>query len=128
MAFTYDDSLSTDRAKVRFYLQDTVSGSGPKPSSGNFTDNEVDGLVTAEGKWQRAVAAGLETLAASWRRYADITVGPRKESLSQIAEGYASDAEEWRDRHGYSGTGTTGAVWLTRVDGYSDDLSAGDVD
>ena len=46
MAFNYDDELLTDRDRVRFHLQDTVSGQGQKPENGNFTDAEIDALVT----------------------------------------------------------------------------------
>ena len=126
MAFTYVGDLSTDRDKVRFYLQDTSEGSGPKPSSGSFTDAEVDGLVSAEGSWQRAVAAGLEVLAAAWAKYADLTVGPRKEALSQIAARYAKQAREWRERVGSASPVYVAGVM--RVDGYSDDVTSDDVD
>jgi len=51
MAFTYAGDLGTDRDKVRFYINDRVSGSGPRPSDGNFTDDEISGLITAEGNW-----------------------------------------------------------------------------
>jgi hypothetical protein len=123
MAFTYTDTLATNRDKIRFYLQDTVENSGPKPSDGNFSDAEIAGLVTAEGSWQKAVAAGYEVLAAAWAGYADWQAGPRRESASQIADRWAALAEEWRDRHGASATGA-GTRHPTRVDGYSDDVSS----
>jgi len=128
MTVTYIGDLSTDRDKVRFYLQDTVEGSGPKPSEGNFTDAEVDGLIDLEGNWQRAVAAGFEALAAGWGKYADLTVGPRKEALSQIAARYQKLAEDWREKYG---TATMRRVYVAgqvRVDGYSDDVASDDVD
>lgn len=122
MAFTYVGDLSTDRDKVRFYIQDTVADSGPKPSGTNFTDAEIDGLVTAEGSWQRAVAGAYEVLASIWTKFADITAGPHRESLSQVADGYRKQAKEWRDTHGSSSRMTVG--WQTRVDGYSQDVAA----
>jgi len=128
MAITYIGDLSTDRDKVRFYLQDTVEASGPKPSEGNFTDAEVDGLINLEGSWQRAVAAGLEALAVAWSRYADLTVGPRKESLSQIAARYQKLAEEWRERYGSATMRPVYVAGQVRVDGYSDDVASDDVD
>jgi len=128
MAFTYVGDLSTDRDKVRFYLQDTVSASGPKPGGGNFTDAEVDGLVTVEGTWQRAVAGGFEALAAVWAQYADLWVGPRKESLSQVAERYAALAKRWRDQFGYVEQRGVYVAGVVRVDGYSDDIASDDVD
>jgi len=122
---TYDDALSTNRDKIRFYLGDTVSGSGPKPASGNFTDDEIAGLVTAEGSWQKAVAGGFEILAGLWSQYVDTAVGPRRQSLSQTAAGYEKMAKTWRRRSGSQGRAGSRAV--TRVDGYSDDIAADSV-
>lgn len=126
MTFTYAGDMSTDLEKVRFYIQDTVSGSGPKPSDGNFTDEELGGLITVEGNWQRAVAGAFEVLSSSWTTYADIRVGPRSESYSQIAEKYAQLASGWRSRYGGSATGA-GTRHPTRIDGYSSNVSADEV-
>ena len=117
MAFTYLGTLATDRDKVRFYIQDTVEDSGPKPSDGNFTDAEIDGLLTAEGNWQQAVAAAFEVLEAAWAGYADWQAGPRRESASQIAERFGKNAQTWRDKQ------AGGVATLTRTDAYTDDDS-----
>lgn len=125
MTFTYDDTLSADRDKVRFYLQDTAIDEGPKPPTDNFTDNELDGLITLEGNWQRAVAAGFEALTAIWTQYADLSEGPHKETLSQVAEGHRKSAILWRAR---SGSVTPARVaGIIKVDGYSDDVTSDDV-
>lgn len=117
MTVTYLGTLATDRDKVRFYIQDTVENSGPKPSNGNFSDAEIDGLLTAEGTWEQAVAAAFDTLAAAWAGYADWTVGPRSERASQIAERYSQRAQTWRDRQ------LGGVATLVRTDAYTDDSS-----
>lgn len=125
MAFTYDDTLGADRDRVRFCLQDTAIDSGPKPDGGNFSDNELSGLVTLEGEWQRAVAAGFEALAAIWTQYADLSAGPHKESFSQVTEGHRKSAALWRAR---SGSVTPARVaGIIKVDGYSDDVASDDV-
>ena len=121
MAFTYSEALSEDRDKVRFHLQDTVSGSGPKPSDGNFSDAEIDGLVTLEGHWQGAVAAGFETLAAAWRRYPNYSADGVKLDRSDIAAGYAEQAAIWRAQYGRAGDSSIAS--LERTDAYSDDGS-----
>ncbi len=126
MAFTYTDDLSTDRAKVRFYLQDTVEDAGPRPGNGNFSDAEIDGLIVIGGSWQRAVAAGYESLAAAWATYVDRTVGPRKQSLSQIAARWAAQATAWRAQYGLS-AGASTVVYPIRIDGYSQDIAADEV-
>lgn len=128
MSFTYTDTLATDRDKVRFYLQDTASGSGPKPTDGNFTDEELAGLISAEGTWQRAVAAGYEVLAAAWQRYPSFTADGLSVSRSDIAKGYASKAAEWRKQYGAAtSTSRAGSRAVTRVDGYSSDVDSHEV-
>lgn len=126
MTLTYTGDLATDLDKVRFYIQDTVANSGPKPAGANFTDTELNGLITVEGSWQRAVAGAFEVLAGLWGQYVDIAVGPRRESLSQTAANYAKQAGEWRAKYGGSASGT-GTRQPTRVDGYSDDVAADEV-
>jgi len=121
MAFTYAGDLSTDRDKVRFYLQDTILDSGPLPGDVNFTDGEIDGLLTAEGSWQRAVAAGFETLAAAWKRFPTFKADGLTLNRSDIASGYAEQALYWRKAYGVSGGGM-GSRAVTRQDGYSDDI------
>ena len=122
MAFTYAGTLATDRDRVRFYIQDTVENSGPLPGGTNFTDAEIDGIVTVEGSWQRAVAGLMDTLANKWATFVDITAGPHRESLSQVADAWRKQAKEWRDKYGTTSRATVG--WMTRVDAYSDDVAA----
>jgi len=125
MTFTYDDTLGNDRDRVRFHLQDTSIDEGPKPSGGNFSDNELAGLVTLEGEWQRATAAGFEALTAIWTQYADLSEGPHKESLSQVAAGHRKSAALWRSRSG--STTPARVAGIIKVDGYSDDVTSDDV-
>ena len=118
MAFTYDDALTGNRDKVRFHLQDTVNDAGPKPGDVNFSDDEIDGLVTAEGSWQRAVAAGFETLASAWIRYPSFRTEALGLNRSDIAKSYQEQAKQWRKRYG-TGGGAVTARAVTRADGYS---------
>lgn len=125
MTITYHSTLDRDLDKVRFYLQDTVNSSGPKPADGNFTDDELSALVTVEGAWQRAVAAGFEALASAWRKYPSFTADGLKLDRSNIADGYDAKAKEWRKLYGTSvasKTGGAGSRAVTRVDGYSSDI------
>lgn len=118
--FTYLGTLSTDRDRVRFYIQDTVEDAGPRPADANFSDSEIDGLITTEGNWQRAVAAGFERLAAEWTRHPTFKADGTQVNRSDIAAGYRAQAQEWRKKHGTTGGGA-GSRAVTRVDGYSDD-------
>lgn len=123
MTVTYVGDLSTDLDNVRFSIADTVEDSGPKPSGGNFTDEELTPLIAREGSWQRAVAACFDALEAEWTKYADISVGPRRESYSQIAVRYAVKAREWRKMHGLTAVKvmTTRTVRKDNYAGYTDD-------
>jgi len=122
MAFTYIGDQSTDRDKVRSYIRDTTEGSGPLPGGENFTDAEIDGFVSTEGSWQRATAALMETLANRWATFVDISAGPHRESLSQVAAAWRAQAAAWRKKYGSTSRATVG--WVTRVDGYTDDVAA----
>ena len=122
MTFTYVGTLATDRDKVRFYIQDATANSGPKPGGTNFTDAEIDGLITVEGSWQKAVAGAYEVLAGLWGQYVDVAVGPRRESLSQTAASYESLAATWRKQSGGGSATTRGQRFPTKIDGYSSDV------
>lgn len=126
MTFTYAGTLATDLDFIRFKIGDTVSGSGVKPNSGNFTDEEITGLLAIEGTKERTVAALYETLSIVWANYVDTRIGPRDEKLSQIAARYAAWAKQWRDEYG-NGATILATGFVTRVDGYSDDITSGEV-
>ena len=123
MAFTYVGDLSTNRDNVRTYLQDITADAGPLPADANFSDAQIDGLITAEGSWQRAVAAGFEILAAAWMRYPSHEADGLRFSGSDIAKGYQEQAKEWRKLYGGSTT-STGTRHPTRIDGYSSDVAS----
>jgi len=116
MAFTYVGDLSTDLDKVRFYIVDSVEDSGPLPADANFADATLNGLITAEGTWQRATAAAFETLAAAWTRHVTFTADGLSLSRSDIADGYTEKAALWRKRWG-SASGHVAT--LDREDAYT---------
>ena len=128
MALTYVGDLSTNLDKVRFHLGDTTASSGPLPSGGNFTDSELNGLLSSTGTVNKAVSAAMGAIAARWNGYANITVGPRREEYAQIAEAWERRQAAWNELYSIHQTTTGTQVWVTRVDGYSDDISAGEVD
>lgn len=128
MAFTYNGTLTTSLDCVRFYIQDTVSAAGPKPSDANFTDAELGGLITLEGSWERAVAAAFEALAAAWAKHVTFSADGVSVSQSNIAQSYQAEAAKWRKLYGSGSAGTTGVVEVTRIDGYSDDVSSAETE
>lgn len=104
MTFTYIGDLSTNLDEIRFAIQDTVSGSGIKPSGGNFTDEEINGLLSLEVTTGRTIARIYETLAVSYANYVDTKIGSRDEKLSKISDNYRALASQWRANHGGGGT------------------------
>lgn len=129
MAITYVDTLLTDRDVFRATLNDTVSGSGPRPATGtasNFSDNEIAGLITLEGNVNRAIARAYEILAAAWANKGLSEIGPRKEDLKETSKNYAALGKQWRKDYGY-GTSRVTSSFVTRVDAYSDDIANDEV-
>ena len=126
MAFTYMGDRDTDRDRVRFWIQDTVSGAGPKKDGGNFTDAEIDGLVTNEGSWQRGVAAAFEALTAHWSTQPSFQADGLMVNTSDVAQRFQEQAQEWRRKHGGARSTRAGSRGVTRVDGYSSDVSSHD--
>jgi hypothetical protein len=127
MTFTYIGDLSTDLDNIRFNIQDTTSGLGIKPQGLNFTDEEINGILSKEGSVGRATAALFETLSVTWSTYVDTSVEERSEAMSQTAKNYMTLAKRWRDTYGYGEAQTTIVTgFVTRVDGYSDDIDAGE--
>ena len=126
MAFTYNGTLTTNLDRVRFHLGDVTENAGPRPSDGNFTDAELGALVTDEGTWQRAVAAGFERLATEWTRHPTFKADGLSLNRSDVAKGYREDAKLWREQYGY--TRPTYVAGQITKDGYSDDVASDDVD
>jgi Fe-S-cluster formation regulator IscX/YfhJ len=124
MTFTYLGNLSTDLDTIRFRVQDTVENAGVKPNSANFTDEEINGLFAFEGDVNRTVAALYEALATAWANFIDTKVGSRDEKLSQVADRYGKLAAEARDAYGHGGASIIVSDFVTRVDGYSDDVNS----
>ena len=95
MSFSYSPSLSTDRDKVRFFIGDTVSGSGPKPSGVNLSNEEIDALVTLAGSWQSAAALACRALASSWMNEANsVKIGTYSVTYTDRAKMYTTKAQE----------------------------------
>ena len=97
VAFSYN--LSTPIGQVRIALGDTSSatGAGVRPDGRNLSDTELTYFLTAEGNdVALATARACEALAMMWANVADLQVGPRRESLSQVAARYAERATALR--------------------------------
>lgn len=126
--FSYSDTRASDLDRVRFHINDTENGSGPLPGDSNFTDSEIEDMISVEGDWRRAVAAGLERLSVAWRRHPTFQADGVSISRSHISRGYLDEAKVWRRAYGYANGTRVKARGVIRVDGYSDDISSTEVD
>lgn len=104
MTFSYGGDLSTDKDYIRFTITDTVENAGPKPNNGNYSDEEIAGLVTSQGSQALAIAALYDNLATAWARFVDSKIGPRDEKLSQTAKAWQARASQWRADNGIGKT------------------------
>ena len=124
MAFTYLDTLATNRDKVRFRIGDTVEDAGPRPDKRNFSDNEIAFLLSEEdSRVNGAIAHGFEVLASEWSAYAlSETEGEASFNASNVAKEYRQQATDWRARPGGSAESgrSVNLITLTRTDAYSD--------
>lgn len=122
MSFTYD--LAEDVGKLRLMVGDSVFSNGPRPGedeASNYSDEELQHFIDHEGSVERATGLVFETLSAEWSTFATITLGPRKEELSKIAEAFAARGRVARQRFG---GGSSFSVGWSRVDGYSEAADA----
>jgi hypothetical protein len=60
MAATYDSTLSTDKDKVRFYIQDTDT------ANAQMQDEEITAMISLHGSYKEAAIVCCETLAMGY--------------------------------------------------------------
>ena len=116
-----DDAETAAIARVRLEIGDTVEGAGVLPDGGNLSDEEIAVFLTQYANDVALATAALAgVLARRWSVLADVTVGPRSERLSQVAQAWERQAAA------LGGGATFGAFVLSpvRVDGYSENADA----
>lgn len=125
MTFTYSGTLTDNTEWVRFTIGDTVSAAGPRPgSTSNYTDEEIDAVITDAGTKGRAAAFLCETLATEWAAYAgSVSMADYSENLTARADYFMKRAADLRKQYGGTRAAPT-QVAPTRVDGFSDDVDA----
>lgn len=136
MTFTYDLTLAdTDLlaySKIRLEIGDTIEDDGVLPQGRNFSDEELAVFYDNEGHHvMRAAAAALEAAAARWARFANISIGPRREDLGKVADTLRAQAQAMRRQYGYgNASGAAGLIsaGVIRVDGYSNDVASDGAD
>lgn len=95
MAFTYE--LAENRGAVRLWLGDSTEDIGPRPRKNNYSDAEIDYLLSSQSNSVKAaVAAGFDLLASEWMSY---SLAEKEADLSYdakgLAEQYAKLAKDW---------------------------------
>lgn len=123
MAFTYLDSLLTDRDSIRLHIADTVASKGPRPDKRNYSDAEIAFFLSEEdGRVNGAIAHAFEVLASEWSSYALAEKeGDVGFDAKEVAANFTIIAKFWRNKPGggseveLSGN----VVTLERTDAYS---------
>jgi len=98
LTFTYSAAVDTDLARVRLAINDTsaTTDAGVKPDGTNFTDEELNALITAGGSWQRGVVLALTVLANAYAAKArSVRESDYAEDLKAIAGELRAQAQEW---------------------------------
>jgi len=91
MAATYDSSLSTDKDKVRFLIQDTVV------ASAMLQDEEITFMLTEYDDYHLASAACADVLSAKFASMADKkTVGKLSITYTNRSKTYSDLAKQLR--------------------------------
>lgn len=116
MSFTYD--LATDVGKLRLEIGDTAEDEEIKPNGENFSDEELEHLLSDEGSVGRTAARSCEILARMYAPLVDLAVGPQRESLSDAYDHWLSEAKRLRIEHG-GGTSRAVSAGVIPLDGYS---------
>lgn len=121
MSFSYllgsDDGRVAAIARVRLELGDSVLDAGVLPSGANLSDEEIGVFLDQFGNDAAlAVNALAGVLARQWATLADVTVGPRSEKLSQVAQAWERQAQTLAGGEAYGSF----AMQPVRVDGFSE--------
>lgn len=123
MTYTYDHSTQPNIALVRMAIGDHVQSEGVLPGGANYSDEEISAILDLKDDSVDLTAYYfLTALANTWSRVTDITVGPRKESFSKIAENFRKQAETLGSTLGVDSKAF--AIDLKRTDGYSEASNA----
>ena len=122
---TGDDA--EDRDYLRFRINDTVEGAGPKPDDGNFLDAELDMTITSEGSWQHAIVACYEALEVAWAPHVSWTADGMSISQSNTSLEFRKMAERWRKILGMGPGVAAHSRTMIRIDGYSQDIQSDEV-
>lgn len=115
IAFTYSDTSTADRDRVRREIGDTAK------ETPLFTDGEIADFVTIEGSWQGAAAHACEALATRYAREFSFSADGSSFQKDRLSVAFAEAARRLRN------SAKADMVTPTRVDGYSSEIASDDV-
>jgi hypothetical protein len=109
MAFTFDETLTTDLARVRLSIGDTSE------ESALLSDALIDGLIREQGSWQSAVIAALEYILLAYFSSPNFTADWLRVDFDKGRASYLNLLASRRSEFGFSAV-SAGAVHPYRVD------------
>lgn len=121
MAFSYllnsADADIVKISRVRLELGDTIEDAGVLPGGGNLSNLEIQTYLDAnDGDVKRATGDLCAVLSRRWSVVADVQLGPRRESYSQVAAQWLKQAEASSTGAGY----VSFVAQAQRADGYTE--------
>ena len=127
MTFTYDNTdVDSNLARCRSQIRDVTEDAGPLPGGSNFTDEEINEGIVQGGTWQRACVMLYDALAAAWATEFNFRADGLQADRGQVAAMYEKMAAKWAKLYGRPGGMVIAA--MKRVDAYSDDVEADDME
>lgn len=118
MAWTYDPTLPTEKDQVRLMIGDTDQ------DNAEFSNEEINALITLHGGARAAAVAAAGGLAAKYSRHADKWVGDLKILASQKAKAFAALATTLGNLAiGYTGVPSAGGIRISQKDTMEEDTN-----
>ena len=123
MTFSYFDTLTANRDKIRLRIGDTQRLAGPRPDKRNFSDEELTFILSEESaSVNGAIAHVFEILANEWSAWAlQEREGEVSIDAKEVAENFRKQAAIWRSKPGGASEAerSRALVTMTRVDEYT---------
>ena len=122
MAWTYTDTLTTDRDKIRSLIGDIDT------NDQQLTDEFIAAKVTSEGSVNGAAVACCRALIAKYSRKVSSSVGKLSKQSSDLVKHYRELLSEMQQLRSYSSIGAATFVDTDREPAFTRDMMESDAE
>ena len=125
MAWTFNETPTTDRDRLRIIIGDTSFDDGPAPNRANLSDELLDFWLGEGGGVECAAALAFEHLSSLWISRPIFGPGELSTVHTNLSSKFADKAREWGARCNEPGAGSAviSVTSFTKSDAYSDNDS-----